>query len=310
MARKRPPDLGLFQHINRNRRRSLLLILLAIGIAGLLGGFIGAAWADSPVEGVGIALVVAALFSWGAWSGGSKLVMAAAGAKEVGPLEDKQLHNVVEEMAIASGLPKPRVYKMDDPAMNAFATGMSPKDGAVAVTSGLRNRLTRDELQGVIAHEMAHIGNFDTRVMVLMATLVGTVAVLSEMFLRSFRVRGVRGGRGKGSAAFLVIAVVLAVLAPFAVMLIKFAVSRQREYLADATGAAMTRNPGALASALEKLAGRDQRLQMRNRGTAHLFIVNPFRMRQAHNTAFATHPPMAERIYRLRALEGRYAHTS
>jgi len=176
----------------------------------------------------------------------------------------------------------------------------------VAVTSGLRNMLTRDELQGVIAHEMAHIGNLDTRVMVLMATLVGTVAVLSEMFLRSFRVRG---GRGKGSAPFLVIAVVLAVLAPFAVMLIKFAVSRQRECLADATGAAMTRNPGALASALEKLAAWDQRLQMRNRGTAHLFIVNPFRMRQAHNTAFATHPPMAERIHRLRALEGRYAHT-
>ena len=296
-------DLGLFQHIDHNRRRSVLLIVFAVLFLALVGGVFGAAVGYTPWAGIGIAVVLGTILSLIAWSQGSAIVLAAAGAKEVEHKDDSELVNVVEEMAIASGLPRPKIYLIESEAMNAFATGMDPDNAAVAITRGLRDRLERDELQGVMAHEMAHIGNRDSRVMVLMAVIVGSIAILSDMYLRGMRFRG----RGKGAPVMAIIAILLAILAPLVGVMIQFAVSRKREYLADATAAAMTRDPGALANALEKLANCGHKLEAANRGTQHMYIVNPFRLRQALNNPFATHPPVMERIRRLRRLAGQHA---
>ena len=282
-----------------------MLIVSAVVLLGVLGAVLALALELPPWGGVGVAAAVGGVLSLVAWHEGSSIVLGAAGAQEVGKTEDPELVNVVEEMAIAAGLPRPRIYVIPDDSMNAFAAGMRPDKAVVAVTRGLRRSLGRDELQGVVAHEMAHIGNYDTRVMVLMAVLVGSVAILSDYFLRSMRYRG--RSRGKGQGAMLLVAVLLAIVAPLLAVMIQFAVSRRREYLADATGAALTRNPGALADALQKLRGQPARSALANRGTQHLFIVNPFRARQAASSAFATHPPLEERIRRLRRLAGQYA---
>jgi heat shock protein HtpX len=219
------------------------------------------------------------------------------------------LFNVVEEMSIAAGIPMPRVYLIDDPALNAFATGRDPQHAAVAITSGLRHKLTRDELQGVIAHEMSHIRNYDIRLMLLMAVLVGTIVMLSDVFWQIGR-----GGRssssskseGKGGMIVLIVfivAVILALIAPILAQIIQFAVSRQREYLADATAVELTRYPQGLANALRKLQGDAAVLKSANRGTAHLFIANPIAKFQARaESVFASHPPLKDRIARLDAL--------
>ena len=302
-------DLGLFDHIDRNRRRSVVLIVVAVLFLVALGGVLGHASGVTPWGGMGAAAVLGVILALVSWFQGSSIVLATSGAQEVSRDEDPELVNVVEEMAIASGLPKPKVYRIETDAMNAFAAGIKPQEAVVAVTRGLRQKLTREELQGVVAHEMAHIGNYDTRVMILMAVIVGSVAILSDWYLRSMRFRhGGRGkGGGKGEGIVILIAILCAILAPLFAMLIQFAVSRQREYLADATGAAMTRNPGALADALEKLGGSGVRLDTANRGTQHMFIVNPFHLHQNWNTPFASHPPIDERIRRLRALAGKRA---
>ncbi|HEX5135984.1 MAG TPA: M48 family metallopeptidase [Planctomycetota bacterium] len=300
-------DLGLFDHIDRNRRRSVILIALSVLFLVALGAVLARASGVTPWGGMAAAVVIGIILSLVAWFEGSSIVLATAGAREVSREEDRELVNVVEEMAIASGLPKPRVYLIETDAMNAFAAGIRPEESVVAVTRGLRQKLTREELQGVVAHEMAHIGNYDTRVMILMAVMVGSVAILADWYLRSMRFRRFGGGRrggGKGEGVIVLIAVLCAVLAPLFATMIQFAVSRQREYLADATGAAMTRNPGALADALEKLGGSGIRLDTANRGTQHLYIVNPFRLHQDLNSPFASHPPIEERIRRLRALAG------
>jgi len=297
-------DLGLFQHIESNRRKSAVLIVGAVLFLATVGLVLGMAVGVTPWGGVAVAVILGLVLAAVAWNQGGTIMLAAAGAKEIGKSDDPELVNVVEELAIASGLPKPRIFLMDTPAMNAFATGIRQDHSAVAVTRGLRKHLTREELQGVLAHEMAHVGNYDTRVMVLMAVIVGSVAILSDMFLRGMLYGGRSRSKGKGGAVLVVVAVVLSIVAPLAAVLIRMAVSRKREYLADATGAAMTRNPGALADALEKLAGSGRKLETANRGTQHLFIVNPFRLRQQANSPMATHPPIAERIRRLRKLAG------
>jgi heat shock protein HtpX len=297
--------LGLFQNIDSNRRRSVLLIGGAIIFLMAVGAALGASTDVTPWAGMAVAVVVGIVLMLIAWNQGSSIVLRAVGAREIAKRDDPELVNVVEEMCIASGLPRPRIYLIDSAATNAFASGMKPEESVVAITRGLREKLSRDELQGVIAHELAHIGNYDTRVMVLMAVIVGSIAILCDWYLRTLRYSG--RSRGKGGAAFAVLAILFAILAPLIAILIQFAVSRRREYLADATAAAMTRNPGALADALEKLADTRERLQTANRGTQHLFIVNPFRQRQKRSSAFATHPPLAERIRRLRSIAGRYA---
>jgi heat shock protein HtpX len=212
-------------------------------------------------------------------------------------------------MAIAAGLPMPKVYIIDDSAPNAFATGRDPEHASVAVTSGLLKKLNRDELQGVIAHEMSHVGNFDIRYAMLVGVLVGTTVLISDFFLRGLWFGGGRGGGGRGGGGYaqlimLVVAILLAILAPLFARLIQLSISRQREYLADASAVRLTRNPKGLADALQKISGDREVLEAANRATAHLYIVNPVKgFEKRAKGLFSTHPPIDERIQILRSME-------
>jgi heat shock protein HtpX len=241
---------------------------------------------------------------------GDRVIVGLTGAHEVSAEEEPVLHNVVEEMAIASGLPKPQVVVIETDAMNAFATGMKPERAVLGVTRGLLRGLTRDELQGVVGHEMSHIANWDTRYMTAVAILVGLIALVADavrrtLFYSSLGGRRRRGDRGGGGAAgiLVIVLIVFAIVAPIAAMLVRFAVSRQREYLADATSVRFTRNPTGLIRALRKLEAAAEPFQGANRATQHMFIVNPFRnFGEGASALMATHPPIEKRIERLRNL--------
>jgi heat shock protein HtpX len=291
------------------------LVFLVLGVAILayaIPDAIGAMdIAHAFVAGLiafGIALLLAL---WGYYSGDS-MILAVSGAREVQHHDDPELFNVVEEMAIAAGVPMPRVFLIDDTATNAFATGRDPKHAAVAITRGLRTKLTRDELQGVMAHEMAHIRNYDIRLMLLLAVLVGAIVMMADLFMRmlwyggggrSRRSRNGKGGGGLIVLVLIVVAVVLAIIAPILAQIIQLAVSRQREYLADATAVELTRYPQGLANALRKIDADPEVLEAANRGTAHLFIANPIKKFEARaSSMFSSHPPIKDRIARLEAL--------
>lgn len=278
----------------------------------------GAAAYRVPWIGI-VSTTIAVAVTWNAWARGPRQVLAAAGAREVEnprTFEERQLVNVVEEMAIASGLPRPRVYIVEDDDPNAFATGHGPEQAAVAVTRGLLQTLNRDELQGVIAHEMAHVRNLDVRLMTMIAALVGVIVLLSDVLGRMVRHGGPRIGAGrggrKGGAGAIVLVVLMLwvitlILAPLITRLMAMAVSRNREYLADATGAELTRNPAALADALAKIEGHTAPTRSIRRSTAHLCIADP--LGRAVNARegrlanlFGTHPPMPMRISRLRGM--------
>lgn len=323
-----PGTLTFHDLIRKNKRQSVVLMIVMVLLGVAVGGIIASALAvylgaapdleslvPSIVVGCAVALAAALLGTLWSWFGGANAILRMSGAREITKPMDPELFNVVEEVAIAAGLPMPRVFVIGDSAMNAFATGRDPKHAAVAITVGLRQKLTRDELQGVMAHEMAHVRHLDIRFAMLMATMVGLIAFACDAFWRVlWYSRGGRGGRrgGKdgGGAVVLVLfilAIVLAILAPLVARIIQMAYSRQREYLADAGAVELTRNPLGLASALQKLADDHEPLvDTANRGTAHLYIVNPLRkMRDAHqaiNSMFLSHPPIQERIARLLAL--------
>lgn len=234
-----------------------------------------------------------------------KVALRLSGAKEAAMDKYYQLHNVIEEVAIAAGVKKPKVYIIEDPAPNAFATGRNPENSAIAVTTGLLNMMNRNELQGVIAHEMAHIRNYDILLMTIVAIVGGLIILFRDLFFRYLFFFGGRRDRrrGDGNIIFLLIAIILAILAPILVFLIRAAISREREYLADATGAEIIRDPDALASALEKIGKTKLKLRTASEATAHLFITNPFlKDRLNIEELFATHPPIHKRVQRLRQL--------
>jgi heat shock protein HtpX len=294
-----------------NVRLSALLFLLLFALFFLVGMAIGGAYGDAPT-GLLLAFVLYAILGVTAYFNGSSIVLSVHGAAEADPETHRQLRNVVEEMAIAAGVPPPKAYVIPSAGMNAFAAGRRPEEASVAVTTGLLERLNREELQGVVAHELAHVKSRDTLYNVCAAVLVGAVALLSDLFLRgsiwggrggSSSERG--GGGGRGNAAFFVLALLLAVLAPLAARLLQMSISRQREYHADAAAAGFTRNPLGLASALEKIAAGGAHVPGENRGTQHLFIVNPLREFGPDASALmSTHPPTSLRIQRLRAMAG------
>jgi heat shock protein HtpX len=313
-------------HSGAPRRNRLIALLLVVTAA--LGYLIGwnvqllAHAAPSPpgrsvwfLSGWGIAVAVA-LFCIGAgWAAvairvGDRVVLSLTGAKEVSPEEQPQLHNVVEEMAVAAGLPKPRVYVLQTDAMNAFATGLSRRRSAVCATTGLLRQLNREELQGVIGHELGHVVNLDVRYATAVAVIVGLVALVSDGVLRSIRYGAGRSlqrsaGRRPNALGLLVFAVTLlfALAAPLFVKLVQMAVSRQREFLADATSVRLTRNPAGLISALEKLSAAARPFKGVNRATQHMFIVNPLRtFSDTASALMATHPPIERRVRRLRYL--------
>jgi heat shock protein HtpX len=303
------PYEGTFrERIAVNRRNSLLLIAGFLAFVAVFGYVIGWAWIGDPrgaIFGLVLAFVVGTISGLITYYGGGRMVLAASRAKEITHDDAPVLFNVVEEMAIAAGLPMPKVYIIDDSAPNAFATGRDPEHAAVAVTSGLLEKLDRDELQGVIAHEMSHVGNFDIRYAMLVGVLVGTTVLISDFFLRGLWFGGGRRqGGGQGQIIMLVVAIALAILAPFFARLIQLSISRQREYLADATAVRLTRNPKGLADALQKISGDREVLEAANRATAHLYIANPIKKFEKRSKGlFSTHPPMEQRIEILRQME-------
>ena len=303
----------MWEQIRANRVKSITLVIVMGAVLLLLGWFLGLAFADSGIGGLIIALVVWGFMNLIAYFQGDSILLGVAGAKKIKPSDHPRLYNVVEEMKIASGLEKmPDIYIIDDPALNAFATGRDVNHACVAITSGLLQKLNRDELQGVIAHEISHIKNRDVLLMTMCSVLLGTIVILSYYASRMMMFGGMGGGRrssskdsGNGGAIILVLAIVLIILAPIFAQLIYFAVSRKREYLADASGALYTRYPEGLASALEKLAQSSTPVRSANQATAPMYFVNPFRNKSMGVTNWtSTHPPIQERIRILRAMAG------
>lgn len=300
--------------IARNRRNSVLLVAVFIIFVGVTVGVLSAAALGAPPEGAlvtgAIATVAAGLVAMWSYYGGSSAILGMSGAHEIAKDDDPQLFNVVEEMAIAAGVPPPKVYLIDDTALNAFATGRDPEHAAVAITRGLREKLSRAELQAVIAHEVSHVRHFDIRLMMLLATLVGMVVLVTDFFWRMLRFHAWTGGGRRGSsrdggarAALFVVAILLSIIAPFFARIIQLAASREREYLADAGAVELTRNPDAMISALQKLSSDKEVLEAANRATAHLYIVQPIKkFEKRAKGLFATHPSMESRIERLRLL--------
>jgi heat shock protein HtpX len=303
-----PARISIYEAASANRWRTILLIAGFTALIAVLAYFVGEYFA--PGGGVAALPFAFALSLGGAltsYFAGDKLILAQSQARELAAQEEPQLRNIVETLAIGLGVPTPKIYVIEDSAPNAFATGRDPQHASIAVTRGLLDKLDRTELEGVIAHELSHVGNRDIRVMVLVTVLVGTVALLSDWMWRSmFWSRGGRDrdrDRGGGGAIIAVIAIALAVLTPIIATLIQLAVSRQREYLADASGALLTRYPPGLASALRKIASDPEPLEVANKATAALYIANPLKDAPAFfDHLFDTHPPIQERIKRLEAM--------
>jgi heat shock protein HtpX len=287
-----------------NKIKSWMIISLFIILISLLGYVIGMLY-GSPVPGFVLAIFGALLYSLLMYFQGDSIILATTGAREVTKKEYPYLFHTVEGLAIAAGIPTPKAYVIEDTALNAFATGRDPKHASITVTTGLLNKMNRQELEGVIAHEMSHIKNFDIRMMMLTAVFVGITILLSDFLLRSFLWGGNRDrDNNQLTLILIIIGIILAILAPLIGEMIKLAVSRRREYLADADGALLTRNPEGLASALEKIKqDPDPLVDKANKATAHLFISTPFRKSKGFVTGlFATHPPLDDRIKILRSM--------
>lgn len=293
----------------KNTRRSMLLTAGFVLIVLVIGWFFGQLFGGGFV-GLLIAAVVATLMTWLSYRNGDKIVLAVSRAREVSHADEPRLHNIVEGLAIAAGIPKPKVYVVEDQAPNAFATGRDPEHSSIAVTRGLLDKMNRVELEGVIGHELAHVKNRDTLVMAVAATLLGVVVLISDWTLRALFWGGGRrrgGDRdGGGAAAFAIIGLVLAVLMPIIAQILRATISRQRETLADITGARFTRYPPGLISALEKLRDDQTVVRSASRATAALWIESPLQREQGFfgwlNRLFDTHPPLDERIKILKEL--------
>jgi heat shock protein HtpX len=300
------------EQIAANKRKTILLFVLAIAFTGLIGYAIGYLFWNGGTAGVVIAVGLAAILSLTSYFAGDRLVLASTRAREVKAEEEPRLHNVVEGLAIAAGIPKPRVYVVPEQAPNAFATGRDPKHSSVAVTQGLLDIMNRVELEGVIGHEMSHVLDRDILIGTVVATVVGAAVLMSEFFMRSWFWSGGRmGGRrdGGGDAGILTlvlfaVGIVLLIIAPIAGQLIKLSVSRNREYLADAQGVLLTRYPPGLVAALEKIRDAPHAMRSANNATAHLWLEQPSRVpgdgTSTMEKLFSTHPPIQERIERLR----------
>lgn len=296
----------MYSEISANKRRTFYMFF----IFTLL--MIGIGWALSYLYDntaiLYIAVGIAVFQSWLSYFFADSIALATAGAKEASKEQYGDLHRLVENLAITAGLPKPRLYVINDPSPNAFATGRDPKHAAIAVTTGLLQVLEKRELEGVLAHELAHVGNRDIMVMTVAVTLVGAIVLISDMLMRSWFWRSRDDSSdNKSGAVIMLIAIALAILAPLFAQLIQLAISRKREYLADATGSMLTRFPEGLASALEKIEAYERPMAGANRATAHLYINEPFGVKENRSrswlaTVFSTHPPIPDRVTKLRGM--------
>lgn len=291
----------MYSEISANKRKTWFLVVIFTVVIVALGYVFGEIYGD-PYSGIVMASVFATIMSLTGYFQGDAIALASAGAKRIEKKDSEYVWNLVENLAITSGIPMPAVYLIDDPSGNAFATGRDPEHASVAVTTGLVRLLSKGELEGVLAHEMSHVRNYDVRVMTIVVVLVGIVLLLSDWMLRGMFHR--RGDDNGGAGIMLVIGIALAILSPIFAQLIKMAVSRQREYLADASAALLTRYPEGLASALQKIANADLPLRSANHATAHLFLANPFdpHVTKKFEQLFSTHPPILDRIKRLREM--------
>lgn len=287
----------MYKDIDSNKRKTILLLGVFLVFVIGLGYFLS--WYFDNLFILIIAVIIAVTQALVSYYYSDSITLAISRAEEA-PRKDPflTLHREVENLAITAGISKPRIYVINDSAPNAFATGRDPDHAVIAVTTGLLSKLNKQELEGVIAHEMSHIGNYDIRLMTIVVVLVGLVALLSDFFLR-WRIFGGRRDNDNSGGFIFLIAIALAILAPIAAILIQLAVSRKREFLADATGALLTRYPEGLASALEKISKDHESLEVANRATAHLYIENPVKGKNI-SALFSTHPPVEERIKRLR----------
>lgn len=294
-----------YTEISKNKTYSVLLIFaFLIVIIGL--GFVFSQAYGSP-QVLFFAVAFSSVSAFISYFFSDKITLAISQAKEIDLKSHPDLYRIVENLTISGGLPMPRVYIIDDTAMNAFATGRNPKNAVICVTTGLLTRLNKTELEGVIAHELSHIGNYDIRFMTLVVVMVGVITLLADWMLRFGMFGGRRRSNDNGNQIFFIIGLILAILSPIIATLIKLAVSRRREYLADSTGALMTRYPEGLASALEKIAQDHEPLEAANKATAHLYIANPLKDQEGSSAGwfanlFNTHPPIQERIKRLREM--------
>ncbi len=295
----------MYSQISNNKIKTWLMMIgfvvfitLVVWVLGEAMGY-GRSW-------IAIGLIFSLMTSLGSYFWGDQVILAMSGAREANRQTDFDFFTVTENLAMAAGLPKPKLYVIPDTAMNAFATGRDPNHAIVCATSGILERLDRRELEGVIAHELSHIKNYDIRLMLIVGVLVGTLAFLADWFLRSLWWGGRRDRENRsGGGIFLVVGIVLAILSPILATIIQLAISRQREYLADASGAFITRYPEGLARALEKLSNDKEVLEAATNATAHLYITNPFKGKDFGSwfaNIFNTHPPIEERIKRLRAM--------
>ena len=295
----------LYTHVSQNKARSLIYIAVFVGLTLALGWFAG--WYFDSYVIFPIALAIAIAMSWSSYWWSDKIALGVSRAKPITKKDNPYVYNMVENLAITAGLPMPRVYLIDDSAPNAFATGRDPKHAAIALTTGIVDKLKNEELEGVIAHEMAHIGNYDTRLMTIVVVLVGLVTLMADFMIRMSFFGGGRRDSGQLGAIVMIAGFVLLLLSPLFATMIQLAVSRRREFAADATGALLTRYPEGLANALEKIDHDHEPLEVANKATAHLYIANPFKDRKRDGQSwfsklFNTHPPIAERVKALREL--------
>ncbi|MFA6022563.1 MAG: M48 family metallopeptidase [Candidatus Pacearchaeota archaeon] len=293
-----PERIVFYEQIARNKRNSVFLLIGILAVLMVFGYIIGMAMGPSYFTIIMIfSIIISISYIWVGYYYSDKLALASVSAVEADHTKYRQLYNSVESMALASGMPMPKVYVMDNKNINAFATGRDPRHAVICVTTGSLEKLNKQELEGVIAHEMSHIGNYDIRFMTLVAVLVGMIAIISEMFLRSLWFKGDNNSDNKSGAIFMLVGILLAILAPIVVSLVQLAISRKREYSADATAVKLTRTPTGLIDALKKIGKENEPEQKGkiNKAVAPLFIDNPFERSKIQNL-FSTHPPLAERI--------------
>ncbi len=302
------------QQVRSNKRRSILLMVAIVAILGAISWFIGFAIAGDPANAiwfVPIGGLLALALSIGAFYGGDGMVLGISQAREVSEAEEPKLVHVVRELSLAANVPEPKVYIIEDSALNAFATGRDPKHASVAITRGLLDQLDREELQGVLGHELSHVANYDIRFSLLVGVLVGSIALLADMLARmtiwGSMGRDRRSSSGGGGAQVLImfLGLAVAILAPIFAGLVQMAVNREREYLADASSVELTRNPYGLERALAKLTLDTEKLEVANRATQHLYVINPVKkLDSSASGLFSTHPATLDRINRLRRLTG------
>ncbi|MEI6287988.1 MAG: M48 family metallopeptidase [bacterium] len=293
----------MYNQIDSNKRKTWLLIIIFTLLISGLGWFLSYSFNDA---GIFVSAIIISIFmSLFGYFAGDKVALATAGAKQIKESDNQEVYHLVENLCITAGLQMPKIYLIDDQAINAFATGRDPKHASIAITTGAIARLENEELEGVIAHELSHVKNYDIRLMMIVIILVGVTTLIADFFWRSRFFGGSRSdndNKGNLGAILAIVGIILIILSPIIAELIKLAISRKREYLADASGALLTRYPAGLANALEKIKNDSTQMSHANNATAHLYIANPFKKAGFMSNAFSTHPPIDDRIKKLREM--------